>query len=151
MPEVSPRTLQRAREDFITEMNRDTSGPERPRLLAVLDALIDWSKTRSKQVRFREVEKKAGVVSFEWTESRELIWAAQPTRGDAPKLALVPRAANVLTDDQIASARDTLNLHARDQIEAGDKLRIGFGALKNADARAAVLALLDQLVTVPKS
>jgi hypothetical protein len=31
-------------------------------------------------------------------------------------------------------------------LEEGDRLRIGFGALKNVAARAAVLALMEQLL-----
>jgi hypothetical protein len=40
----------------------------------------------------------------------------------------------------------TLNAHSRAALVEGDRLRIGFGALKNAAAQAAVLALMDQLL-----
>ena len=38
----------------------------------------------------------------------------------------------------------TFDIHL--QILPGDRLRISFGALKNPDARAAILGLLDKLV-----
>ena len=40
----------------------------------------------------------------------------------------------------------TLNAHSRAVLVEGDRLRIGFGALKNAAAQAAVLALMEQLL-----
>ena len=41
---------------------------------------------------------------------------------------------------------DTLNAHTREELEYGDRLRISFGALKNATARAAILELMDRLL-----
>ena len=41
----------------------------------------------------------------------------------------------------------TLNAHSREVLVEGDRLRIGFGALKNAAAQTAVLALMEQLLT----
>ena len=46
-------TLPLAREEFIRQMYRDTVVVERPRLLAVLDAVIAWSATHPERVRFR--------------------------------------------------------------------------------------------------
>jgi len=144
--ENASRTLQSARQDFITAMNRDTAGNERPRLVAVPDALIAWSLARPQQLRLRASETRAGVVSFEQVKSKEVFWAAQPARGDAPRLALVPRAARVLSPEQRATAMETLNAHTRMADATAEHLRIGFGALKNADSRAAVLDMLDQLL-----
>jgi hypothetical protein len=42
---------------------------------------------------------------------------------------------------------ETLNAHSRAVLVEGDRLRIGFGALKNAAAQAAVLALMEELLT----
>jgi hypothetical protein len=41
---------------------------------------------------------------------------------------------------------ETLNAHSREVLVEGDRLRIGFGALKNATGRASVLALMDRLL-----
>ena len=144
-----PRTLHSAREEFIRVMNEDTAGAERTRLLAVLDALIAWSTARSGQLRFRVDERKSTVITYEWTKTKETFWSAQTTRGNAPRLSLVPRAAHLLTAEQRQVALDTLNAHTRDQLEVGDPLRIGFGALKNDAARGALLDLFQQLLTPP--
>ncbi len=140
------RTLQSARQEFIAAMSRDTAGSERPRLIAVLDALIAWSLARPQQLRFRASETRAGVVSFEQVKSKEVFWAAQPARGDAPRLSLIPRAARVLSPEQRSAVMETLNSHTRVATSTADHLRIGFGALKNADSRAAVLDMLDGLL-----
>lgn len=144
--ETITRTLHSARADFITSMNRDTASTERPRLLAVLDAMIAWSLARPKALRFRVDETKACVVSFERIDTSEVFWSAVPARGDAPRLMLVPRAASVLTPEQRTDAMDTLNANSRESLTADDKLRIGFGALKNTAAREAVLAMMQRLL-----
>ena len=59
------RTLPQARDEFIVAMNRDTAGTDRPRLLAVLDALIAWSVARPNLVRFRPEDSTKGVLTFE--------------------------------------------------------------------------------------
>ncbi len=140
------RTLQQARDEFIVAMNRDTEGSDRARLLAVLDALIAWSLARPTQLRFRATESRVGAVSFEHIDSKEIYWTAQPARGDAPRLALIPRAAHLLSEEQRAAAVQTLNSHSRLNAASANQLHIGFGALKNAQSRAAVLGLLDTLL-----
>src|SRR5688500_14367453 len=60
-----PPTLSTAREDFIRHMYRDNVLAERPRLLAVLDAVIAWSAAHSELVRFRPDENTKGVIRFE--------------------------------------------------------------------------------------
>ncbi|MBC7896976.1 MAG: hypothetical protein H7066_16275 [Cytophagaceae bacterium] len=141
-----PNTLPRAREEFIRLTNEDTTGAERTRLLAVLDALIAWSQARPKELQFKTSETKQAAVTFEWVATKETLWSALPARGQAPRLTLVPRAAQLLSEEQRQLATDTLNAHSREQILPGDRLRIGFGALKNPEARAAILSLLDKLV-----
>ncbi len=140
------RTLHSARADFITTMNRDTASTERPRLLAVLDVMIAWSLARPKMLRFRVDETKSCVVSFERIDTSEIFWSAVPARGDAPKLMLIPRAASVLSLEQRADAMDTVNANSRESLTADDKLRIGFGALKNTVAREAVLSMMQRLL-----
>ena len=95
-----------------------------------------------------ESRHRPGVVSFEHVGSNVVFWAASPRRCDVPKLELLPRAARVLSAAERATATDTLNAHSRGTLSADDPLRIGFGALKNLAARAAVLALMDQLLVV---
>ena len=46
-----------------------------------------------------------------------------------------------------AKVVETLNAHARLALTEDDRLRIGFGALKNANALAAVTTLLGELLT----
>jgi hypothetical protein len=41
---------------------------------------------------------------------------------------------------------ETLNANSRQVLVEGDRLRIGFGALKNPAAREAVLALMERLL-----
>ena len=141
-----PNTLARAREEFIRLTNEDTTGAERTRLLGVLDALIAWSQARPKELQFKTSETKPSTVTFEWVATKETLWSALPARGQAPRLTLVPRAAQLLTDELRQLATETLNANSREQILPGDRLRISFGALKNPDARAAILGLLDKLV-----
>ncbi|MGH7665286.1 MAG: hypothetical protein ACRENI_13500 [Gemmatimonadaceae bacterium] len=140
------RTLPAARNEFITAMKRDTVDTERPRFLAVLDAMIAWSAAHSAQLRFRAGETRPGVVSFERVGSKDVFWAACPKKRDTPRLELIPRAARTLGAEQRAAAANALNAHSRETLSSDDPLRIGFGALKNGTARAAVLALMDQLL-----
>lgn len=142
------RTLPTARTEFINAMNRDTVPTEQPRFTAVLDAVIAWSVARPGLLRFRADETHPGVVSFERVDSKVVFWAATPRRRDVPKLDLLPRAARNLTPEKRADAMEALNAHSREPLTPEDPLRIGFGALKNTNARAAVLELMDQLLVV---
>ena len=142
------RTLSQARDEFVAAMNRDTVGTDRPRLLAVLDALIAWSVARPTQVRFRPEDSTKGVLTFERVGTKLVLWTATPRRADTPRLELLPRGTKVLTEEQRAAAVAALNAHSREVLESDDALRIGFGALKNVAARAAVLALMDELIAI---
>ena len=73
-------------------------------------------------------------------------WTGPPQRG-GPRLEIDRTAGSALSDDMRADIIDTLNTHARKALVDGDRLQIGFGALKNDTARAAVLALMERLLT----
>ncbi len=140
------RTLPVARDAFITAMNRDTAGTDRPRYTAVLDALIEWSLARPEQLQFRSEESASGVVSFQRVGTNAVFWAVRPMRGSGPKMELLPRAAALLSAEKRAAARDTLNGCSRDGIDEGDRLSITFGPLKNPAARETVFSLMDNLL-----
>ena len=140
------RTLVSSREAFVTAITRDTPGTDLPRYVAVLDALIDWSLARPTLLRFRENEKRSDVVSFERTGTEVVIWSVQAARNAAPRLEIHVPSGQPLRDEDRATVLRTLNAHSREVLVEGDRLRIGFGALKNAAAQTAVLALIEQLL-----
>jgi hypothetical protein len=140
------RTLPLAREAFAAAIERDTPGTDMPRFLTVLDALIAWSVARPDLLAFRSDEKRSDVVSFERVGTKVVLWSAQVTRGAGPKLEIYPPAGRTLSPDERAMVMQTLNAHSREVLVDGDRLRIGFGALKNVAARTAVLALMAQLL-----
>jgi hypothetical protein len=141
------RTLPSAREAFVAAMARDTPGTDLQRYVAVLDTLIDWSTARPTLLRFRENEKRADMVSFERAGTGTVIWSVQTARNAAPRLEIHVPSGQPLTDGDRASALQTLNAHSREVLVEGDRLRIGFGALKNAAAQTALLSLMEQLLT----
>jgi hypothetical protein len=142
------RTLAVARAEFIKALTRDTGGSDRPRFIAVLDALIAWSVAHPDQLSFRIEESQQAVVSFERTTSKVVFWTAHPRREGNPKLELLPRAATLLTDEQRAATMEAINAHTSDPLLEDEKLRIGFGALKNTAGRTAILALMEGLLLV---
>ncbi len=146
MTDTPPRTLPLARDAFVATIQRDTPGSDLPRLVAVLDALLAWSAAHPTAVTFRGDDGPADVISFAWAGESTVFWSVRHVRGGAPTLELAPPAGRWLTDAGRAHALETLNAHSREVRADGDRLRIGFGALKNADALAAVLALLDALL-----
>jgi hypothetical protein len=141
-----PPTLALAREAFIRQMNRDTAQIERPRMVAVLDAMIAWSVARPALVRFRADDNTKGIVRFESVSSHAVIWSATPRPHDAPVLELLPGASRVLTSEERASAIATLGAHTRQTLDPAGRLHIGFSALKNEAAKAAVLELAGDLL-----
>jgi hypothetical protein len=142
-----PRTLPLAREAFVAAVRRDTPGTDLPRYLAVLDALLAWSAARPTQLTFRTDTGPGDGISFARAGTKQVFWSVRAVRGAAPTLEIVPPAGASLTDAARAQALATLNAHSRVVLAKGDRLRIGFGALKNAAAHAAVLAMLDDLLT----
>ena len=145
------RTLPLAREAFVAAISRDTSETELPRLVAVLDALIAWSAARPGELAFRTADAQSDVISFErvgaGAGSKAVFWSAQVSRGAGAKLEIRAPSGRPLTPEERAAALATLNAHSREVLVDGDRLRIGFGALKNAAALTAVLALMQQLLT----
>ena len=140
------RTLPSAREAFVAAMTRDTPGTDLPRYVAVLDALIAWSVARPAALEFRAGEGRKDVIGFSRAGSKEVFWSVQVTRGVGPKLEIHAPSGQPLTAEERARVLQTLNTHSRSVLVEGDRLRIGFGALKNAGAQKAVLALMEQLL-----
>jgi hypothetical protein len=140
------RTLPLAHQAFVAAIQRDTPGTDLPRFVAVLDALIAWSVARPGLLAFRADEGRKDVVSFERTGSKVVFWSAQVTRGTGPRLEIHAPTGRALTAEERTTVLQTLNANSREVLVRGDRLRIGFGALKNAAARAAVLALMEQLL-----
>jgi hypothetical protein len=139
------RTLPAARDDFVAAMKRETTGTELSRLVAVLDALIKWSVARPQKLAFHD-DSGPAVLAFQCVDSKEVCWSARVTRGDAPKLELYPPSGRSLSAETRAKVVETLNAYSRQVLNENDRLRIGFGALKNASALAAVTALLGELL-----
>lgn len=140
-----PPTLASAREEFIRHMYRDNLVAERPRLLAVLDALIGWSATHAELIRFRPDDNTKGVIRFEEVATNTVFWTATPRRSNSPLLQILPGASRLLTDEERAEAVTRLNSFTREDNPA-ERMHIGFGALKNPAGRAAVLELMDELL-----
>ena len=140
------RTLPLAREAFVAAIKRDIPGTDLPRLVAVLDVLIAWSVARPALLAFKVDEGRSDVVSFERVGSKVVFWSAQVTRGAGPKLEIHAPAGRPLSAEERVTVLQTLNAHSREVLVEGDRLRIGFGALKNVAARTAVLALMEQLL-----
>lgn len=140
------RTLPSARQAFVAAMTRDTPGTDLPRYVAVLDALIAWSVARPASLEFRAGEGRKDVVSFSSVGSQAVFWSAQVTRGVGPKLEIHTPSGQPLSAEERARVLETLNAHSRAVLVEGDRLRIGFGALKNVAAHRAVLALMEQLL-----
>ena len=141
------RTLPDARAAFVTAMKRDTTGTELARLVTVIDGLIKWSVARPKSLVFHDADSAPGIISFACAGSKTICWSARVTRGDAPKLELYPPSGRSLSPETRARLVETLNTHSRLGIEENGRLRISFGALKNAAAFEAVTALLNEVLT----
>src|SRR5438067_9803218 len=139
MTQPSPRTLPAAREGLVAAIARDTPGSDLPRLVKVLDALIAWSVARPELLAFRTDPTRNDVIAFELVGTQTVLWSVLVTRGVGPVLEIYPPTGRSLSAEDRAMVMQTLNAHARAVLVEGDRLRIGFGALKNEAARAAVL------------
>ena len=140
------RTLPAARDAFVATMKRETTGTELARLVAVLDALIKWSAARPQALTFHKDDSAAGVIAFECVDTKALCWSARTTRGDAPQLEIYPSSARTLTAEMRTKVMETLNQYSRQALAETDRLRIGFGALKNSAALAAVTTMLGEVL-----
>jgi hypothetical protein len=140
------RTLPLAHQAFVAAMQRDKPGTDLPRFVAVLDALVAWSVARPSLLAFRAEEGRKDVVSFERAGSKVVFWSAQVTRGTGPRLEIHAPTGRALSAEDRAMVMQTLNANSREVLVKGDRLRIGFGALKNPAALTAVLALMEQLL-----
>ena len=138
-------TLSTAREEFIRHMYRDNGVAERPRLLAVLDAMIAWSAARAEFIRFRPDENGQGVIRYEDTATGNVFWVATPRRQNSPMLQLMPGSARSLTDEVRSDAVTRLNSYTREENPTG-RMHISFGALKNVAGREAVMELMAELL-----
>jgi hypothetical protein len=138
-------TLAAAREEFIRHMYRYNVVAERPRLLAVLDAVIAWSAAHPGLVRFRPDDNTKGVIRFEAVGSNAILWAASPRRDNVPLLQLLPGSLRFISEETKTDAVGRLNEHTREGNPNGH-LHIGFGALKNPVGRDAVFVLMDELL-----
>ena len=143
------QSLSAARQAFVAAMQRETSGSDLPRYVAVLDSLLAWSAARSDRLTFRPGGKRADVIRFDRAKSKEALWSAQVARADAPKLEIHLAAARPMSAADRASTMEVLNAQSREVLVEGDRLRIGFGALKNATALSAVLEVMDRLLADP--
>jgi hypothetical protein len=140
------RTLPLAHQAFVAAIQRDKPGTDLPRFVAVLDALIAWSVARPGQLAFRADEGRKDVISFNRAGSKAVFWSAQVSRGTGPRLEIHLPTGDALRTEERTRVLQTLNANSREVLVEGDRLRIGFGALKNAAARATVLALMEQLL-----
>ena len=140
-----PPTLATARDAFIKEMYRHNTLPERPRLLAVLDALIAWSSANATRVRFRPDENTKGVIRFEDVSSNAVLFMVSPRRANVPVRQLLPGATRLLSEDERTDVVTRLNSYTR-ELNPLSRMHISFGALKNAEGRAAVFELMDEVL-----
>ena len=113
-------------------------------LLLILDAMITWSQAHASLVRFRADGDPKGAIRFEEVATGGVFWAATPRRENVPLLQLLPGSNHLLSDADRSDAVSRLNAVTREGNPAG-RLQLGFGALKNPSARAAVMQLMDEL------
>ena len=138
--------LDATRTAFIAAVRQETPGTDLARYVAVLDALLAWTTARGDRLTFSAAPRRPGVIRFERAKSKETFWSVQPVRAAAPMLEIHLASSRPSSAADKAEAMRTLNAHSRAVLAEGDRLRIGFGALKNAAALAAVLELLDRLL-----
>ena len=142
---VTAQPLNAARAIFIDAARRETPGTDLPRYVAVLDALLARTAARADRVVFSPSGPRPGLIRFERVGEKALLWSAQATR-DGPPMLEIHLASSEASSTERAEAMRTLNSYSRVALTKDDRLRIGFGALKNAGALAAILELLGRLL-----
>lgn len=139
-PPAPPPALPDAHAAFVAAVRRDTPGTDLPRYVAILDALLAWSAARAARVDRRSVAGSGAALGFGRVGVPGVLWAARAARGGAPTLEITPPAgAGAAAAAALGACPATLSAD-------GTRLRVGFGALKNAAALGAVVALLDDLL-----
>jgi transposase len=133
---------------FLAAVARDTPGSDLARYTEVLDELLAWAASHADRVAAAPAAAtpSQGVISFAPVAGvAGPRWSLRPVRGEGPVVELQP-ATGVEQEAQGARIRTLFNSHSRAALGPDARLRIGFGALKNPAARAALLALLEDLV-----
>lgn len=154
---LAPSSLDACRTAFIAGVRRETPGSDLPRYVAVLDALLAWAATHADRVVLSPSARQPRRIRFEHVGTRSPIWSVHAKRTGSPMLEIHIGSSPTPGAERRAEVMRTLNAHTRATLVDGDRLLIGFGALKNATALAAVLALIGRLledhdpVAAPKS
>lgn len=142
------QTLADFRQTFAKTIGRDTSPTELSRHVAVLDAVLAWAAATRRQLVPRAGGVKTDAVFFDHAGAGFALCAVRVSRSAGAVLEICPPTGHALSGDDRATVLATLNDHSRGTaLVDGDRLRIGFGALKNTAAREAVLRLLNELLT----
>lgn len=142
-----PQQLTDFRQTFISTIGRDTSQAELKRHVIVLDTLLAWSQARETRLSPRLTGARQDTVSYVRAGAKSVFCSLRVTRGGGATLEICPPTGYALAAEDRERVVSTLNGYSRrNPIVAGDRLCIGFGALKNAAAREAVLALMDELL-----
>jgi hypothetical protein len=145
-PTALPTEIATLRAAFLVAVARDTPGSDLERYTVVLDDLLAWAAANPDRVVAMPAAGTPGVIAFAPASGATgPRWSVRPVRGETPVVELLPAAG----DDQEAAStrvRALFNAHSRAVLGPDSRPRIGFGALKNPEARAALLALLDELL-----
>lgn len=137
--------LAAVRAPFLAAVARDTPGSDLARYTEVLDELLAWCAAHPDRVEVSAEPSASGVVAFApVARASGPRWSIRPVRGDAPMVEIIP-TTGPQQEAQRERVRALFNAHSRAVLGPDARLRIGFGALKNPAARAALIALLDEL------
>lgn len=135
------------RQCFARTIGRDTSPTELQRHVAVLEDLLGWCTARGRPLVARAAGTKGDALQVEHVDGRFVLCAIRVSRSAGGTLEIRPPTGRDLSESDRERVLATLNRFSRGEpLEPGDRLRIGFGALKNGAARTAVLELLDDLL-----
>ena len=136
------------RQTFATMIGRDTSHTELSRHIAVLDVLLAWAAAPRRRLVPRVSGTKADAVFFDHADARIALFVVRVSRSAGATLEICPTTGRTLSADDLATVLVTLNGCSRGAaLVQGDRLRIGFGALKNVAAREAVCGLMAELLS----